>query len=205
LGICPLFWDFSPLYVVDFLCEDSSLWDSSLCIQDNLWEEIWTSFWTWRTLFCCIYHHQRRKWTRMLLRNNQGTQDNSQVWLLVGSQVQVLGNLQVLGSLLKLVLGNQVLERGIHLELQVVGSHPLVLGNLRVQLRGSLLELEVGSRLVLLGVDNLQGLVKGRVGNHWVLGVDLQGNFLGPAFLVEDLHGILEDLRLLLVDHQSLL
>jgi len=203
LGICPLFWDFSPLYVVDFLCEDSSLWDSSLCIQDNLWEEIWTSFWTWMTLFCCIYHHQRRKWSRMLLRNNQGTQDNSQVWLLVGSQVQ--GNLLVLGSLLKLVLGNQVLERGIHLGLQVVGSLPRVLGNLRVQLRGSLLELVVGSLLVLLEEDIHLGLVEDRVGNHWVLEVDLQGNLLDPAFLVEDLHGSLEDLHLLLVDHQSLL
>jgi len=157
------------------------------------------------TLFCCIYHHLRMKWNRRLLRNNQGSQGNIQVWLLVGSQVQVQGNLQVRDSLLKLALGNQVLERGIHLELQMVGSLPRVLGNLRAQLRGSLLELEVGSRLVLLGVDNLQGLVEGRVGNHWVLGVDLQGNLLDPAFLVEDLRGSLEDLHLLLVDHQSLL
>jgi len=166
LGICPLFWDFSPLYVVDFLCEDSSLLDSSLCTQDNLWEEIWISFWTLRTLFCYTYHHQRRKWNRRLLHNNQGTQGNIQVWLLVGSQVQVLGNLQVLGSPQRLALGSQVLEQGIHLGLQVVGSLPRVLGNLQVQLRGSLLELEVGSRLVLLVEDILQGLVGDRVDNH---------------------------------------
>lgn len=189
----------------DFLCEDFSLWDSSLCIQDNLWEEIWISFWTWMTLFCCIYHHLRMKWNRRLLRNNQGSQGNIQVWLLVGSQVQVLGNLQVLGSPQRLALGSQVLERGIHLGLQVVGSHPLVLGNLQVQLRGSLLELEVGSRLVLLVEDIHLGLVEDRVGSHWVLGVGLQGNLLDPAFLVEDLHGILEDLRHRLVDHQTLL
>jgi len=205
LGICPLFWDFSPLYVVDFLCEDSSLWDSFLCIQDNLWEEILISFWTWMTLFCCIYHHLRMKWNRRLLRNNQGSQGNIQVWLLVGSQVQVLGNLQVLGSPQRLALGSLVLEQGIHLGLQVVGSLPRVLGNLRVQLRGSLLVLVVGSLLVLLEEDILQDLVEDRVGNHWVLGVDLQGNLLDPAFLVEDLRGSLEHLRLLLVDHQTLL